>query len=222
MLLGEVKITCDMIPYGWSLESADFANKLLKRRAHDRLGNKGISEVKSHSWLKDVEWERLYRKEIISSFVPNRGDNYDFTSANKKEAEIEKYQEILERVNNDKEFCKYYFDITDSTIKNKIQYLPNPHIQEAQKPNKKVTQPGFLIAKKKSYLNSSIDIFGKSEQDISPLWINKPLDESNSFFKSSFARERNLDELGNFAAGNISIFNNNSYINIKQSKDHQD
>ena len=40
-------------PDGWSEEAADFANKLIQRKANYRLGNKGFAEIRSHPWLND-------------------------------------------------------------------------------------------------------------------------------------------------------------------------
>ena len=41
------------VPEGWSGEAADFANKLLQRKASYRLGSKGFDEIHSHPWLVD-------------------------------------------------------------------------------------------------------------------------------------------------------------------------
>ena len=44
------------LPEGWSLEAADFINKCLHRKPANRLGLHGPSEVKSHSWTRNVNW----------------------------------------------------------------------------------------------------------------------------------------------------------------------
>jgi serum/glucocorticoid-regulated kinase 1/serum/glucocorticoid-regulated kinase 2 len=38
------------------MEAADFINKTLQRKPANRLGLNGPKEVKSHVWLKDVDW----------------------------------------------------------------------------------------------------------------------------------------------------------------------
>lgn len=43
-------------PYGWSRESVDFINRLIQRRPEDRLGFKGIEEVKYHPFFKKMDW----------------------------------------------------------------------------------------------------------------------------------------------------------------------
>lgn len=38
----------------------------------------GPEEVKEHVWLKDVDWDKLYRKVLPSPFVPPIAeDNFD-------------------------------------------------------------------------------------------------------------------------------------------------
>jgi serine/threonine protein kinase len=62
---------------GWSLEAADFINKLLHRRPSKRLGAGGPQEVKSHAWLRDFPWKELLEKSLRSPFTPSEGENFD-------------------------------------------------------------------------------------------------------------------------------------------------
>jgi serum/glucocorticoid-regulated kinase 2 len=44
----------------WSIESADFINKLIQRQPTARLGNKlGIDELKQHPWFYKYPWKQL-------------------------------------------------------------------------------------------------------------------------------------------------------------------
>lgn len=70
ILSKEITIKVSDVPPGWSVEAADLINRLLKRRANQRLGKNGINEIKEHSWLKDVNWNQLYKKELSSPFIP--------------------------------------------------------------------------------------------------------------------------------------------------------
>lgn len=70
MLSHEVIIKQNDIPNGWSLEAADFVNKLLARKPQKRLGSSGISELKEHAWLKDMNWDQIYKMEFPSPFIP--------------------------------------------------------------------------------------------------------------------------------------------------------
>ena len=47
------------IKSGWSLDSSDFINKLLKKKPLNRLGYYGFDEIKNHSWLKGVPWQKI-------------------------------------------------------------------------------------------------------------------------------------------------------------------
>ena len=59
MVARQVAARPDELPVGWSKNAIDFMNRLLKRRAEQRLGTKGINEVKNHPWLSDVNWRAL-------------------------------------------------------------------------------------------------------------------------------------------------------------------
>jgi len=66
------------IPEGWSLEAADFINKLLQRKQEERLGFNGPQEVKNHQWLRDYNWKDLFSKKLPAPFKPRKKeDNFD-------------------------------------------------------------------------------------------------------------------------------------------------
>ena len=71
ILAKQVQIRKNEIPDGWSIESADFINRMIQRKPNNRLGVNGPEEVKNHPWLKDFPWDKLYNKEIEPSFIPN-------------------------------------------------------------------------------------------------------------------------------------------------------
>ena len=48
--------------------------KLLERNPTQRLGYNGFEEIKTHPWFKDIDWDQLYRKEIIPPFRPTVKD----------------------------------------------------------------------------------------------------------------------------------------------------
>jgi serine/threonine protein kinase len=58
----------DCIPDGWSIEAADFANRLLHRNPQNRLGSNGMGEIKTHPWLKGFPWDKLERRQLISPY----------------------------------------------------------------------------------------------------------------------------------------------------------
>lgn len=66
----QVQIKKADIPDGWPIEAADFANRLIQRKASLRLGFNGPEEVMTHPWLKDFPFDKLRKKELQSPFLP--------------------------------------------------------------------------------------------------------------------------------------------------------
>jgi hypothetical protein len=58
------------LPEGWSIEAADFINKLLQRKPANRLGINSPSEVKNHIWLKEINWQEIIEKKAVAPFIP--------------------------------------------------------------------------------------------------------------------------------------------------------
>lgn len=71
ILAKQVQIKIDEIPKGWTIEAADFINRLIQRKPTKRLGTNGPAELKAHPWLKSFPWDKLGRKEIDPPFKPN-------------------------------------------------------------------------------------------------------------------------------------------------------
>jgi hypothetical protein len=65
-----VQIKKSEIPDGFSQEFVDFTNKLLEKNIDNRLGTRGINELKSHPWLKYYDWKNLYLMKEKPPFVP--------------------------------------------------------------------------------------------------------------------------------------------------------
>jgi len=51
--------------------------KLFIKEPSKRLGAGGVSEVKKHSWLRDIDWGRLRKREIAAPFIPRFTDESD-------------------------------------------------------------------------------------------------------------------------------------------------
>lgn len=51
-------------------EMKDFIVRLLDKNPRKRLGHRGKKEVINHPWFNDIDWKKLYRKEIKSPFKP--------------------------------------------------------------------------------------------------------------------------------------------------------
>ncbi|ORX77097.1 kinase-like protein [Basidiobolus meristosporus CBS 931.73] len=62
-------------------ESAvSFLTELLHRDPRKRLGANGAEEVKSHPYFADIDWERLYNKQVASPYAPPLSDEQDLSN----------------------------------------------------------------------------------------------------------------------------------------------
>ena len=130
ILLRQAEIKPNEIAENWSKESADFINKLLKRKPEKRLGYKGIYELKMHPWVKYYPWELIVEKNLPAPFVPENKDNFDkqyCESVDKVNEETKsRYEEILMSNKNFEIFKDFYYnkeDIKEKIIDNKIKLI---------------------------------------------------------------------------------------------------
>jgi serine/threonine protein kinase len=129
----QVQIQRNEIPKGWSMECADFINRLLQRKPANRLGLSGACEVKEHPWLKNYKWKELYEKKIIAPFIPPPGDNFDSKYCTNDDNQIPpeikfKYEKILnDPLNKDsfKDFDFYGEYLEEFKKKNKGKEIHN-------------------------------------------------------------------------------------------------
>ena len=96
----QAKIKKEDLPEDWGTDAAEFINSLLQRKPDKRLGYNNISEIKEHPWMKDINWELLYKKELKAPFLP---------SSNKE--------------NFDKEYCEGEEKIGEDTIERYNEYI---------------------------------------------------------------------------------------------------
>ncbi len=99
MLMRQIFIKNEEIEDGWTKESVDFINKLLIRKKENRLGYKGIAEVKDHPWIKYYPWTMIIDKTLPSPFIPQNKDNFDLRYCAKTEKIGEetkmRYEELM-------------------------------------------------------------------------------------------------------------------------------
>ena len=115
MLSKEAVIKEENIPKGWSGDSVDFINQLLRRKIGERLGSKeGAKELMRHPWLKYYPWEELIKKNLMAPFVPDKRDNFDKNyceSIDKISEETKlRYEEIYCSSHFKKVFLKFYYN----------------------------------------------------------------------------------------------------------------
>lgn len=48
----------------------DFIKKLLDRDPKNRLGYNGPEELMKHPWFSDMDFNKLYKKEIKATYIP--------------------------------------------------------------------------------------------------------------------------------------------------------
>ncbi len=122
MLSTPAVIKEENIAHGWSTDSADFINLLLKRKEEKRLGYKdGVSELINHPWLKYYPWTELKNKTILAPFIPEERDNFDkhYCEGIEKISEETqlRYEEIYGSSYYKKVFVDFFFDGDDENEK---------------------------------------------------------------------------------------------------------
>ncbi len=132
----QVQIKKEEIPKGWSMESADAINRLLQRKPTNRLGFRGATELKEHSWFKYYAWKDLYLGKIKSPFIPKVGDNFDAKYCNKPDQigvnTKERYYKIKESFNYKIAFNNFYYfsreENESKSYNDSSNICKNPHI----------------------------------------------------------------------------------------------
>ena len=69
------RVTGDFLSFPpWVPEQArNMCNRLLEKNPQTRLGSrKGAREVKEHPWVRDMDWEKLFRKRIAAPIDPSK------------------------------------------------------------------------------------------------------------------------------------------------------
>ena len=197
----QARIDEDEIPEDWSIEAADFINKLLLRKAKKRLGANGIIELKNHIWMKDIDWENLELKKIKPPFLPKKSsDNFDRNYCEGEddigEETIERYQiyaqsDLYPEVFKNYTYCNLSY-ISNYHIKRLKRFKENNRkIKDIVEQNVKKALKDSDQMKKKESISINIKALNKDEkaienkineniQNISNLNKNKN-NESNKF-----------------------------------------
>ena len=138
----EVQIKKEQLNKRYSLESMDFINKMIKRKQNERLGFISIKNIFNHPWLLDVDFKKIYLKEIESplDLFINPGGNYDIKNVNYNKylhltnGTKTRYQKIIinmkEYEHYFKDFYFYFneFDLFDRKNTKIINKFTNPHL----------------------------------------------------------------------------------------------
>ena len=127
------------LPEGWGIEAGDFINRLIKRKQSERLGHGGDNEVKNHLWFKGFRWDKLYRMELKSPYIPEIEESKGITYVPPIDNNMMK---VYKKIMNSKEykvaFKKFlFFNLYDKNLNH--EKYKNPHeIYEEQLIHKKI------------------------------------------------------------------------------------
>ena len=105
----QAKVKFQMLKSPWTAHAIEFANGLIQRKRHRRLGENGLKELKAHAWLKDFPWKYLRNRIIRPEFVPKiHRDNFDHRNVNKKEQAMDPEMVKLLKKSEIQEMFKEY------------------------------------------------------------------------------------------------------------------
>ena len=196
----QAQVKKNQVPPGWSVESADFINRLLQRKPANRLGLRGPTEVKEHLWFRGYDWKNLYLGKLRAPFLPKKGDNFDFRYCNAPEKMGPETEERYRLIRGSQKFKEgflefYYFNRYSNKNNNEINkergslsklIFKNPHLEYLQKEEIEYDKESNFD-KKSNYthkirennigINSKNGIFGIGDEQYS---IMKKLPSSRS------------------------------------------
>ena len=213
MLSKEAVIKEENIPKGWSGDSVDFINQLLRRKIGERLGSKeGAKELMRHPWLKYYPWEELIKKNLMAPFVPDKRDNFDKNyceSIDKISEETKlRYEEIYCSSHFKKVFLKFYYNKDEDENRDK-------DINKNENNYKNIAiDLGFF--KENEELNQILNNTEKKENKKKDININKDINIKNEDIKleSGFISKTNKITKNNYDMNE----ENKSKIKTKKNK----
>ncbi|CAK60878.1 unnamed protein product (macronuclear) [Paramecium tetraurelia] len=68
----QVSVKKSELSEGWSLDAADFINKLIQKDPKNRLGYYGFQDIKKHIWMEGVQWQKIEEKILVNTFIPKQ------------------------------------------------------------------------------------------------------------------------------------------------------
>ena len=226
----------EIITQNWSKESIDFINKLLMRKPEERLGYKGIEELKDHPWLRYYPWSSIKEKSLPSPFIPQSKDNFDSKYCKSieyigEETKI-RYEEILADDRFEFYFRDFYYNIDEDKKRSNDLLLSNQNKNNKKRKYRKIhnskEKSGNLNNINKIYkiinkLNTTI--FKKNKHIKSDKNYNNK-DNEKKYHKSKQRHNNNSKEsnliLINFNINNITSnsINRNKFNNFFLNNNH--
>jgi serine/threonine protein kinase len=121
------------IPENLSLELKDFLGLLLRKNPFKRLGYKrGIEEIKSHPWCKDIDWKRYLAKKVVPPFKPQLQQSHfdpQYTSVDNSCKKSFNWDEVLSLPNDNERFKGFSFECSKESRKNVQNCMMNNYMQ---------------------------------------------------------------------------------------------
>ena len=220
ILARQAELKLEDITEGWSKESADFINRALIRKPENRIGYKGIIELKKHPWLKYYPWEMLYQKNLPSPFIPENKDNFDRRYCESSDVIAEdtklRYEEILMDDIYDIAFKNFYYN-TDEVNKNKNDIV-NSNNKDNNKSNNNSKSHKIIISNQKiiTDINNNSLFSNNIVNNISNK--NKKNENRNINFKNSMKiipnSARNIINKNHKKTGGVINYNRNINNNV--------
>ena len=203
----------EIINENWSKESINFINRLLMRKPEERLGYKGIEELKDHPWLRYYPWDSIKDKSLPSPFVPQNKDNFDSKYCKSieyigEETRI-RYEEILSDDNYEFYFKNFYYNIDED--KKRCNDILSYNKNKNKNRSKKINDKNIKSGKENNNLKNINKIYNFLHKI-----NNTPNEKNRKFMKSKKenykSKESNLI-LINFNINNITNNNIKNKIN---------
>ena len=122
----KINLDGNNIRKNFSIDAADFVNRLLRKKNKQRLGSRGIDEIKSHKWLENMDWTSIEYKNIDTKDIGILKILKRYNNTNKNIDDInfkniiERYNSILNKVNKENIFENFYFNYNDKKNKDDI------------------------------------------------------------------------------------------------------
>ena len=217
MLSKAAVIKEENIAHGWSADSADFINLLLKRKEEKRLGYKnGASELMNHPWLKYYPWSQLKNKTLLAPFVPEKIDNFDkryCESIDKISEETQmRYEEIYLSSYFKNAFANFFFNGDDEKEKKKKQ------MEEQERKEKEEKEEKDKIEKEEKEKEQTELILKEIEDSEKLLQIEKRQHELNKSLNERNVNYNFFHDLKGINSHNNNIKNNNNNLLLKRSR----
>ena len=215
----------------WSNQCINFINGCLKKNAEERIGyHFGIKELKEHKWFDKFNWDKLYNKNLETSFIPKDELNFDkkYCENNDKisNATFERYKEYLHKDDYTKIFEGFTFfnyEITVNTYENETQTRVSTStkankqeiILESNNDKSKIISENKYVENNKKEQQSLFSAFMK-DKNKKKILVKKP----DNFDTINLNKKVILDDMYNKATENgTTLINNNSNINKTINKE---